>query len=90
MSEPEQQPREPQIPPPPSEKSKATLRFICAALGLAVFAGVWLLTANLPTGWRLLFAVLVSAPLVLVPDLLRDSSKPPPGFKPRKWQDEDD
>ncbi len=89
MAEPEQQAHERKIPPPPSAKSKATLRFVCAALGLAVFAGVWFLTASLATGWRILFAVLVSAPLVLVPDLLRDSSKPPPGFKPRKWDDEE-
>lgn len=87
------QPEEPQktyIPPPPSAKRLAIMRFVFALLGLMAFYGVWLITDGLQTGWRFAIAVLVAAPFLVIPDLLRDKSGPPPGFKPRKWEDEDD
>ena len=87
---PEDSQEERYVPPPPSAKRLAIMRFVFAALGLAAFYSVWLVTASLQTGWRLAISILVAAPFLVIPDLLRDKSKPPPGFKPRKWDDEDD
>ena len=78
------------IPPPPTERSLLMMRFVFAMLALAVLCGVWFITAQLATGWRIAIAVLVAAPFLILPDLLRDKSKAPPGFKPRKWEDEED
>ncbi|HKO88094.1 MAG TPA: hypothetical protein VJU83_06190 [Burkholderiales bacterium] len=78
------------VPPPPSAKRLAIMRFVFAALGLTAFYSVWLITDTLQTGWRFAISVLVAAPFLVIPDLLRDKSAPPPGFKPRKWEDEDD
>jgi hypothetical protein len=65
------------------------MRFVFGLLGIAAFIGVWSLTAGLPTVWRVVIAVLVASPFLVIPNLLRDKSRPPPGFKPRKWEDED-
>ncbi len=77
------------IPPPPSERVLAIMRFVFAMLGLGALVGVWSITDQLGTPWRIALAVLVAAPFLLIPDLLRDKSKPPPGFKPRKWEDDE-
>lgn len=89
MSEPERRPDPSYVPPPPSKRGLLIMRVVFAALGLAALIGVWSITAALATPWRLALSVLVAAPFLLIPDLLRDKSKPPPGFKPRKWEDED-
>ena len=78
------------VPPPPSAHSLTIMRFVFAMLALASFCGVWFLTAALASGWRFAIAMLVAAPFLFIPDLIRDKSAPPPGFKPRKWDDEDD
>ncbi|MFO7190305.1 MAG: hypothetical protein DIU74_011515 [Pseudomonadota bacterium] len=78
------------IPPPPSERSLMIMRVVFALLGAAAFGGVWVITGTLAAPWRIGLCLLVSAPFLLIPDLLRDKSKAPPGFKPRKWEDEDD
>lgn len=80
---------EPFVPPPPSERSTAVLRLIFGILGLVTFAGVWSITDTLGWPWRIALAVLVAAPFLVLPDLLRDKSKAPAGFRPRKWEDED-
>lgn len=80
----------PYIPPPPNERSMLIMRFVFAMLALAAFSGLWLITGALATGWRIAIGVLVSAPFLILPDLLRDKTKAPPGFKPRKWDDEED
>src|SRR5690606_40467608 len=89
MSEPERRPDPSYMPPPPSERAQLIMRVVFAVLGLAVLLGVWFITRDLATLWRIALSVLVAAPFLLIPDLLRDKSKPPPGFKPRKWEDED-
>ena len=78
------------VPPPPSERLLAIMRFVFAMLGLGAFVGVWSITGQLGTPWRIALAVLVAAPFLLIPDLLRDKSKPPPGFKPRKWEEDEE
>lgn len=76
-------------PPPPSERSLAWLRLIFLLLALGALAGVWAITGALSLPWRIGLAVLVAAPFLLLPDLLRDKTAAPPGFKPRKWQDDE-
>lgn len=88
MSE-DDQPDSARIPPAPSERSLMIMRVVFAAIGLAALIGVWSITSALATPWRLVLSLLVAAPFLLIPDLLRDKSKPPPGFKPRKWEDDD-
>jgi hypothetical protein len=66
------------------------MRLIFALLGVAAFFGVWTLTSALESWWRVVIALLVAGPFLIIPDLLRDKSKPPPGFVPRKWEDEED
>jgi hypothetical protein len=66
------------------------MRLIFGLLGLGTFAGVWSITDTLTWPWRAALAVLVAAPFLVLPDLLRDKSKSPAGFKPRQWEDEDD
>lgn len=87
---PENQPRP--APPPPSPQRLLWMRLVFALLGLGAFVGVWALTSasGLAAGWRIGIALLVAGPFLLIPDLLRDKSAPPPGFVPRKWEDEDD
>jgi hypothetical protein len=86
-------PRDPQaryVPPPPSERSVAWVRLVFIILALGALAGVWAITGALSLPWRIALAVLVAAPFLLMPDLLRDRTAAPPGFKPRKWEDDDD
>lgn len=78
------------IPPPPSERSLAKIGFVFAVLGMAVFGGVWLAATGLEWGWRFVVALVVASPFFTIPNLLRDKSAPPPGFKPRKWEDDDE
>lgn len=78
------------IPPPPSEAWRKRVRVIFAALALAAFAGMWVVTDGLALGWRIVLCALIAAPFLAPMDLLRDKSKAPPGFRPRKWEDEED
>ena len=78
------------VPPPPSQRSTAIMRLVFGVLGLAAFAGVWSITGALGWPWRIGLAVLIAAPFLVLPDLLRDKSTAPPGFRPRKWEDEDE
>ncbi len=77
------------VPPPPSERSLAWVRLVFVVLALAALAGVWVITGALSLPWRIALAVLVAAPFLLMPDLLRDRSGPPPDFKPREWKDDE-
>lgn len=77
------------VPPPPSEHSLAVLRLVFALLGLSAFVGLWFITGALSLLWRIGLGLLVAAPFLLIPDLLRDKSVAPPGFKPRKWEDDE-
>ena len=89
-SSPDPQSEQRVIPVAPSEKRLAWMRLVCALLGLAAFCGVWALTGSLGTWWRIGIGLLVAGPFLVIPDLVRDKSAPPPGFVPRKWEDEDD
>lgn len=79
---------------PPREPSAdpllGKLATLVTAVGMAFFAGVFWLADALPMLWRFLLAALVAGPFLLLPTLLRDRSGPPPGFKARKWEDEDE
>jgi peptidoglycan/LPS O-acetylase OafA/YrhL len=74
---------------PPQGRETAVARVIVGVLALALAAGAFAITSELALGWRVLLAVLVAAPLLLLVDLLRSTSGPPPGFKPRKRNDEE-
>jgi len=76
-------------PPRPDPREGAIARLVVALCALAVAAGVFYLAAGLALGWRILLAILVAAPLLLLVDLLRRSSVPPPGVKPGRWEDTD-
>ncbi len=75
-------------PPPPPGRETAVARLIVGVCALALGAGAFAITSGLAVGWRVLLAILVAAPLLLLVDLLRRTSGPPPGFKPRRWDDE--
>lgn len=77
-------------PPEPHRREAAVPRLIVGLFALALAVGVFAVTSALALGWRILLAVLVAAPLLLLVDLLRDRSGPPPGFRPRRWEDEDE
>lgn len=87
MSEPI--PRRPPSPDTPADRLRGKLATLVTAIGVAFFAGVIWLADPLPMLWRLLLAALVAGPFLLLPNLLRDRSGPPPGFKPRKWEDDE-
>jgi hypothetical protein len=74
-------------PPRPQGRETEVARVIVGVLALALAAGVFALTSALALGWRVLLAVLVAAPLLLLVDLLRSTRGPPPGFRPRKRDD---
>ena len=76
-------------PPEPHRREAAVPRLIVGLFALALAAGVFAITSVLAIGWRILLATLVAAPLLLLVDLLRDRSGPPPGFKPRKREDDE-
>lgn len=76
--------------PPPAPPRKFPLAAaIFALLGLGAAIGVWLLAAGLAVGWRLLLALVIAGPFVLIGDLLRDKTKAPPGVKPLPPDDDD-
>jgi hypothetical protein len=75
-------------PPPPPGRETAVARLIVGVCALALAAGTFAITSALAIGWRVLLAILVAAPLLLLVDLLRRTGGPPPGFKPRRWEDE--
>jgi hypothetical protein len=77
-------------PPPISDRTARKLQNACIAIGMAAFAGVWALTGALDLVWRLVLAGLVASPILLLPKLLLDRSGPPPGFVPRKWEDDEE
>jgi hypothetical protein len=74
--------------PPPAGRETAVARLIVGVFAAALAAGTFAITSALAIGWRVLLAILVAAPLLLLVDLLRRTSGPPPGFKPRRWDDE--
>ncbi|MCC6609180.1 MAG: hypothetical protein IT515_05820 [Burkholderiales bacterium] len=78
-----------QTPPPPQEKKLPVAAAVFALIGLLAGAGVWMLASELAIGWRLLLAVVVAGPFVLLGDLLRDKTKAPPGVKPLPPDEED-
>jgi len=73
--------------PPPPGRETAVARLIVGVCAAALAAGAFAITSALAIGWRVLLAILVAAPLLLLLDLLRRTSGPPPGFKPRRWDD---
>ena len=79
--------REPRQPPPRGRET-AVARLLVGVFALGLAAGAFAITSGLALGWRVLLAILVAAPLLLLVDLLRSASGPPPGFKPRRWDDE--
>jgi hypothetical protein len=79
--------REPRQPPPRGRET-AVARLIVGLFAVALAAGAFAITSGLAVGWRVLLAILVAAPVLLLVDLLRSASGPPPGFKPRRWDDE--
>lgn len=75
-------------PPQPPGRETAIARLIVGVVAAGLAAGTFAITSALAIGWRVLLAILVAAPLLLLVDLLRRTSGPPPGFRPRKWDDE--
>jgi hypothetical protein len=78
----------PQTPPQP-EKKFPIAAAVLALVGLAAAVGVWMLATELAIGWRLLLALVIAGPFVLLGDLLRDKTKAPPGVKPLPPDDDD-
>jgi len=76
-------------PPPPQEKKFPIAAAVFALIGLAAAAGVWMLASELAIGWRVLLAMVIAGPFVLLGDLLRDRTKAPPGVKPLPPDDDD-
>ena len=76
-------------PPRPDPRRGAIARLVVGLCALAVAGGVFYLASELALGWRLLIAILVAAPLLLLVDLLRDRGGPSPGVKPGRWEDTD-
>jgi len=62
-----------------SGRQGAIARLILALVAVAFAGGIFYVTSALWIGWRIGLAVLVAAPILLLVDLLRDSTKPPPG-----------
>jgi hypothetical protein len=75
-------------PPQRPGRETAVARLIVGVFALALAAGAFAITSGLAIGWRVLLAILVAAPLLLLVDLLRRTGGPPPGFKPRRWEDD--
>lgn len=78
----------PRPPPPPPRKFPLTAA-IFAVAGFGAAVGVWILAAELAIGWRLLLALVIAGPFVLLGDLLRDKTTAPPGVKPLPPEDDD-
>jgi hypothetical protein len=76
-------------PPRPDPRRGAIARLVLGLGAFAVAGGVFYLASELAFGWRMLLAILVAAPLLLLVDLLRDRGGPPPGVKPGRWEDTD-
>jgi hypothetical protein len=75
--------------PRPVPRRGAIARLVVGVCALAVAGGVFYLAAGLALGWRILIAIVVAAPLLLLVDLLRERGSPPPGAKARRWEDTD-
>lgn len=76
-------------PPRPDPRQGAIARLILGCCALAVAGGVFYVASGLALGWRILLAILVAAPFLLLVDLLRDRGGPPPGVKRGRWEDTD-
>lgn len=77
--------RAPRPPAPPSPRTLRVLlwlRLIFAALALAAFVGVWAITGALYAPWRIALGLLVAAPFLLMPDLLREGIAAAPPAAP--------
>lgn len=74
----------PHAPPPrsPPSRSFPLGAAILALVGFGAAAGVWMLAAELAIGWRLLLALVIAGPFMLLGDLLRDKTAAPPGARP--------